>query len=270
MRARGFTLVELVVAIAITGVVMAFAAMFIMAPVDGYEAVSRRAAVVDEVTAGWPEIEADLAHALPNSLRARRNGSFVVLEMLRVVDVVRYMATPSGDFNVAGRFRGLVVPFDDSTYYLSVYNCGPPTCADAYTLAGSMTPAATRIQIDDIALGQRVSVSPAPVFAADAPRHRMYLVSGPVTYLCDEGQGTVRRYTRYSVAANPASRDSPGELALAGASSTLVATGVTTCDFQASARSAVAPQTASLRLVATRASGESVTMFHSGGSGWVP
>ncbi len=69
---------------------------------------------------------------------------------------------------------------------------GPPACADAYTLAGSMTPALSRIQIANGAAGeQQLVVTPAPVFASDSPRKTIYLVSGPVTYLCDETQGTV-------------------------------------------------------------------------------
>lgn len=271
MRVRGFTLVELVVAISIASVVVAFAALFIAAPVDAYEAESRRAAVVDEAAASWPAIRADLERALPNSLRARRNGTFVALEMLRVDDYARYLATPSGSFAVAGVFRGVTVPFDQTDHYLSVYNCGagPPACPDAYTLAGSMTPASTRIQVANGAAGeQQLTVTPAAAFVADSPRKTIYLVSGAVTYLCDEAQGTLRRYQNYPIVASQVNRDDAGDFAVFA--STLVATGITSCDFRASPTSATVPQTASLKLTATRSTGESVTMFHSAGSGWVP
>lgn len=273
MRAHavGFTLVELVVAISIASIVVAFAALFISAPVDAYEAESRRAAIVDEAAASWPAIQADLERALPNSLRARRNGSFVALEMLRVDDYARYLVPPSGSFTVAGTFRGLTVPFDQTDHYLSVNNCGagPPACPDAYTLAGTMTPASTRIQIANGAPGeQQLTVTPAPVFVADSPRQTIYLVSGAVTYLCDETQGTLRRFQNYPVVANQGIRDEAGDFATFPG--TLVATGITSCDFRASPTSAIVPQTASLRLTATRSSGESITMFHSAGSGWVP
>jgi prepilin-type N-terminal cleavage/methylation domain-containing protein len=275
MRARGggFTLVEMVVAIAIAGIVVAFAALFISAPVTAYETESRRAAVVDEAAAAWPAIQQDLERALPNSLRAKRNGAFVALELLRVEDAARYLAPPSGAFNVAGVFRGVVpIPFDQTDHYLSVNNCGPvpPACPDAYTLAGSMTPALTRIQIATGSTGgeQQLIVTPAAAFASDSPRKTIYLVSGAVTYLCDETQGTLRRFENYAIAASQVNRDDAGDFT--AVPSKLMATGLTACDFRVSAPNATVPQTASLRLTATRNSGESITMFHTGGSGWLP
>jgi MSHA biogenesis protein MshO len=271
-RARGFTLVELVVAITVASIVVAFAALFIGAPVNAYEAETRRAALSDETAASWPAIEADLKRALPNSLRARRNGSFVALELLRVDDFARYMNGPSGSpLTVAGTLRGAAVGFDYTDHYLSVNNCGPgpPACPDAYTLAGSMTSLPRTIRLTDVAPGeQQLTVTPAPAFGADSPRKTIYLVSGPVTYLCDEAAGTLRRFENYVVAANQANRDDAGDFATVPGK--LVATGLTACDFRASPPSATVPQTASLRLVATLASGESVTLFHAAGSEWLP
>ncbi len=275
MRAggHGFTMVELVVAIAIASIVAMFAAMIIAAPVGAFETEARRAAVVDEAAASWPAIEADLRRALPNSLRATRNGPFVALEMLRVDDYARYMSNPSAPpFSVAGVLRGVPVGVDLPNHYLSVNNCGPgpPACPDAYALTGSMT-AATTVRLANGAAGeQQLSVNPAPVLASSSPRSPLYLVSGPLTYLCDETEGTLRRYENYPVVANQASRDDPNDFTLAGFAGQLMATGLTACDFRASPTSATVPQTASLRLTATRATGESVTMFHSAGSGWLP
>lgn len=270
-RAGGFTLVELVVAITIASIVIAFAALFIGAPVNAYELESRRAAVVDEAAASWPAIEADLRRALPNSLRARRNGSFVALELLLVDDYARYMNGPAvSPITVAGgAFRGVAA--GNYAGYLSVNNCGPgpPACPDAYALTTSMTSLPRTITVAAAGPGeQTLSVSPAPIFGTDSPRKTIYLVSGPVTYLCDESRGTLRRYDNYLVAANQANRDDAGDFT--AVANQLVATGLTACDFRASSPSATVPQTASLRLTATRATGESVTMFHSAGSGWLP
>lgn len=270
-RMRGFTLVELIVAICIASIVLIFAVMFIAAPVGAFETESRRAGMTELVSASWPAIEQDLKTALPNSLRTRRNGSFVVVELLRVVDGSRYMSPPAATFTVAGAFRGVTVPFARNDHFLSVNNLGTPG-ADAYALSGSITAAGSSVQITAGALPgeQQLTVAPAPVFVADSPRHTLYLVSGPVTFLCDESAGTLRRYQGYAVAANQANWDSPAEFNVAGVSGSLLATGLTTCDFRASPLSASVPQTVSMALTATRGSGESITIFHVAGSQYLP
>ncbi len=106
---------------------------------------------------------------------------------------------------------------------------------------------------------QRVTVTPAPVFTADSPRHRAYLVSGPVTYLCDESAGTVTRYAGYSIAAAQSARDTPAKLLNAGASARLLARDITHCDFTVGAGSQTAAQLVTARFTATR-SGETMDL----------
>lgn len=258
MKARGFTLIELVIAIAISAMVMVFVAMFMGAPLAAYETQSRRTALVADTSGAWPRMVTDLRAALPNSLRARRNGNFVVIEMLAVESVARYMDPPSAPFRTAGRLPPGV--YNDR--YLWVNNSAAPD-ADPYSVPGSMTPAGTVISIVDGATGESV-VTPAPAaaFAVNSPRHRIYLLSGPVTYLCDEGQGTLRRYAGYSISAAHTTRDTPGELAAAGASNALVTQGLTSCNFDVSALNDTQSQTAAVRLTTTR-NGDVVTLLHS-------
>lgn len=265
MKARGFTLVELVIAITISVIVMIFAAMFIGAPVAAYQTQSRRADLITDVSGAWPRMERDLREALPNSLRAHRNGNIVVLEMLAVEGVARYMAPPSALFTTAGRLPSL----NSNRYFLWVNNSAAPD-ADPYSVPGSMTPAGTVITIADGASGQsQVTTAPAAAFAVNSPRHRIYLLSGPVTYLCDEGQGTLRRFAGYTIAANQAARDTSAELAAAGGAVALVAQGLTSCNFAASARNATQSQTAAVRLTTTR-NGDVVTLLHSSRAEYLP
>jgi MSHA biogenesis protein MshO len=277
MKARGFTLIELIVAITISAIVVIFASMFISAPLGAYETHSRRAALVADTSGAWPRMEGDLRLALPNSLRARRNGNFVVIEMLRVVDVARYTTpTTVNPVTTSGVFRGIPLPFDSNNppvnYYLSVGNLGTAG-ADAYALANTMTPAGTRIQIAaNVITGESsVTVTPAAAFTGVSLRQRLYLVSGPVTYLCDEGLGTLRRYANYTIAPNQIARDSPAELAAAvaagGGSNELVTQGLTSCHFEPMGGNL--SQTASLRLTTTR-KGDSVTLLHTARAEYVP
>ena len=257
---------ELVIAISIAAVFVAFVGMFMTVPVNAYMSQSRRAELLDSAGAAWPRLERDLHAALPNSVRRSQNGSFKALEMLAVVDSARYMTPPAAPaINTAGVFRGIPHPFGPTaagTYYVSINNLGTPG-ADAYELANAMTPANRSITIVSSAVaGEDVlSISPPYSFGADSPRHRAYLVSGPVTFLCDESQGTLRRYTGYSIAANQSSRNTPTALNGAGASNVLLARNISFCDFALTAGTADHGQIVTMRITAS-SGGESATMLH--------
>jgi prepilin-type N-terminal cleavage/methylation domain-containing protein len=267
----GFTLVEIVVAITISAIVVVFVSMFMAAPLEANAATSRRAALVAGPSDAWPRLESDLRVALPNSIRTRRNGNFVAVEMLSVVGEARYVPPIGASFVAWGTAAGGVFLGAPPPYaYLSVNNRGTAG-ADAYTLTGSMTAAGATITITPVGSGEaNVSVSPPPVFTAESPRHRVYAVSGPVTYLCDETQGTLQRYQGYPIAANQASWDSPGEFSSAGVTGELIARGLTACTFAASAPGGTTAQTVAVHLTSTAANGDSVTLLHSSRAEYVP
>jgi MSHA biogenesis protein MshO len=258
MNARGFTLLELVVAITISSIVLIFVSMFLSAPVDAYDAHARRNTLVADAAAAWPRLEADLRQSLPNSIRTRRNGSFVVIELLHIAGEARYVPPLANPIITKGR---LPVLTNALTHYLSVNN-GSTT--DAYALVNTITPAGAVISIADGSPGESsVSLSIAPPFTSDSARRRIYLVDGPVAYLCDEGLGTLRRYSGYTIAANQTARDSPGEFTAVGATVELLAQGLSTCNF---AVSDVHPtqaqaQAVAMRLTTTR-NAESITLLH--------
>lgn len=263
MKARGFTIIEIVVALAISAVVVAFAAMFIGAPVNAYMTQSRHAELVDAAGSPWPHIERDLHVALPNSVRYRVNGNVRVLEMLKVVDSARYMTSRSASsIATAGTFRGVAHP--GAVKYASINNLGT-AAVNAYLLTNSMTPVNRTITVSSSATPGEdiVTINPAFAFAAgDSPKHRIYLVSEPVTYLCDVSAGTVRRYSGYSIASNQASRDTAAELTGALATGNiLVARNITACSFVAPLGTAYHGQIITARFTATR-DGQTVTMLH--------
>jgi prepilin-type N-terminal cleavage/methylation domain-containing protein len=169
----GFTLLELVVSIVIAAIVMVFVSMFMTAPINAYDAQSRYAALVAAPSDAWPRLERDLRTALPNSVRWRRNGSFVVLEMLPVVDEARYLTVPAASFDVAGTsgaagavFRSLPpLPFDSATAAGGPYHLSVDARVDPYTTPGVLTSGAATFTITANApAGEaRVTITPAPV-----------------------------------------------------------------------------------------------------------
>lgn len=272
MRARrhsGFTLVEVVVAITISAIVLVFVAMFITAPVNAYDAQSRHTKLAASAIDVWPQVETDLRAALPNSVRTRRNGSFVVLEMLSVIDGVRYMQATNAPFKVAGMFRGVTPPATLNGVYLSVGNTGLAG-ADAYTRTGSMT-SASSVQFAALpANEEQITVTPVANLTASSPKHWVYLVSGPVTYLCDESLGTLRRYSGYNVLPSQTSWDTPTEFSNAGVAGTLIARGLTTCNFVVWPLNGGTQQTVALHLTSTNAAGDGVSLLHTIRTEYVP
>lgn len=249
---RGFTLVELVVTMTISVVVVAFAAMFVSGPVLGFNDQARRIRLVDSADSALQRMSRDVRRALPNSVRVANGGGVSVLELLSTTDGARYRSSPPGSpdqrldfsaaddaFNVIGPFSQIAKPFSSMTHHLAIYNVGV-TGADAYELANVMTPAGTQIDIsaDTFAGEDRVNLSPAFRFAFGSPTQRVFLVDGPISYICDSNAGSMTRYSDYTIAQNHSDRDSAAELLAAGATASLVAGQVTACLFNYAAGTA--------------------------------
>lgn len=274
--ARAFTLVELVITIALSTIVIAFMAVFISGPVASYTDQSRRAELVDLAENSLRRIARDIRRALPNSVRLSLSGSVVALELLNTVDGVRYRDKPppgnpsqrlqfsSADdaFNSIGSFRNITRPFSSNNHYLSIYNVGIPG-ANAYELSNVITPPGTQIDIDaDTVPGEdNVQVSPAFKFAFASPGQRVYLVDGPVTYLCNGVAGTLVRYSGYAITADQADRNSDAELLAAGADATLIANRISNCSMAYAPGTSQRAGLVSIALAVTD-TGESVSLLH--------
>jgi len=262
-RARGFTLVELLVTMVVAAVVVSFMALFITTPVNTYLAQAHRSELNKSVESASESIGRDVRAALPNSLRTLRNGTVVAFEMLTVIDWARYYNVPvmvpaSGQFLTTSKFLGIALPCCANGDFLAIEALN----TDPYQAGVGMTPAGTSITItNSVKPGEdKITVAPIFTFVAASPTHHVFLVSGPVNYLCDESAGTLRRYVGYQIASNLATRDSAAQLNGAGASSSLVATNVATCNFAVSAGTPYHNQAVSLQ-VTFSLNGESITLM---------
>jgi len=277
--ACGFTLIELVITIAVGSVVVAFMALFIVTPMTIYTSQTRRAALVDAADSALRFIGRDLRSALPNSVRVSASGSVHALELLATADGARYqdsgplsnpalaldLTAPDGAFATTVPFTQLTLPCTPCAYRLSIYNLGVPG-ADAYQTppptSNVITPATgTTITISAGATANQnlVTLSPAFQFAFGSPGQRVFLVSGPVSYLCDTAAATLTRYSGYTIASTPSA--SAAVLTAAGASAALVANNVADCQFVLTPGTAQRNGLATLTLQLAQ-SGESVQLLH--------
>ena len=164
-------------------------------------------------------------------MRVTSAGTVTALELLATADGARYqdngpVANPAlaldftaadGAFATTVPFTQLTLPWSSTSYYLSIYNVGVPG-ANAYQMSNVITPAGTTITISAGAAANQnlVTLNPAFQFAYGSPEKRVYLVSGPVSYLCDTVAGTLTRYSGYAIART--SRRAPPSLSASGAS----------------------------------------------------
>ena len=269
---QGFTLIEAIIVIMLTGIVGAMVAVFIKTPVNAYIDQGRRGELTDAADVALRRMARDLQSALPNSVRVNAAGTYI--EFLPVTAAGRYRAAPSAagagnplDFSSAtdASFDVLGPPVDVvAGDQLVIYNLGI-TGADAYT--GTSRRALTSAGNGLTSLSYTVG---ARQFPYASPNNRFYIVRRPVTYACRPaagGLGTLRRYSGYAIqAAQPVSVTAP-----ANATNALLTSLVSACSFAytpTSARNAVV--TLRLTLTSGRGSGgggtgsgsESITLLH--------
>ena len=249
-RARGFTLAEAVIVIAITGIVAAIVGVFIVRPVQGYTEAVARAQLTDVADTAMRRIARDVRLALPNSIRVSADRR--TLELLLTKTGGRYLAEedmqPSGNilrfesascasvpanclFDVVGRLptdAQAIVAGDQ----IVVYNLGPNFSAfnaDAYAGGNRATVAAVNSATNTITLAGNPFAAQSPPMKS--PSMRFQVVTTPVTYHCNVsgGNALLVRYWNYPITA---AQQAPAAVAAAaGVRSALLASGVQSCQF---------------------------------------
>jgi MSHA biogenesis protein MshO len=266
-RARGFTLIEAVVVIAIVGVLAAVVASFIVPPVQAYLGTQARAALIDQADLALRRIGRDLRIALPNSTRVAASG--LALELIPSRGAARYATEGANrlEFGAVDASFDLVGPplTLAAAQNLVFYNLGPGvTGSDAYAANGTAGEQAnSNRRISTTAPGAAGSITMGSLaglpVGAFAPPYRVFAVDHPVSYRCDLASGTLTRFAGYGFfAAQP---DPPPS-----ASGALLASGVTACRFHADAN-VVASRAGLVNLALTLSNSapsgsESVTLHH--------
>ncbi|HEX7047359.1 MAG TPA: prepilin-type N-terminal cleavage/methylation domain-containing protein [Gammaproteobacteria bacterium] len=266
---RGFTLLELLLVILITGILAAVVAPLIHEPIRAYFDQTTRASLVDAADMSLRRMARDVRRALPFSIRI--NASRTAFEMVRVRDVGRYREDGNGNerldadanerrFELVGNFTSIPKPYTLGDNGLDermvVLNLGIPTL-DVYAGDSVITPPGTDVDITDNGGTDQVEFNPRheflPYNGLDSPQHRVYIVDMAITYACSAG-GLFRDENYGYLAAQPAP-------AIVAANGVLITDQVTSCRFDYDPGSANRPGLLIMTLTLTN-DGESVTFLH--------
>ena len=222
-RQGGFTLVEAVIVIVITGIVASMVAIFIRAPIQSYMDSRDRADLTEEANSALRRIRLDLRLALPNSIRIGTDASgFQYLELLLTNTGGRYQDVNDG-LGVAGSLS-----FTDSTKnyfnyigspFIDVQAIVPGNSIVVNNMGDGYSPdeayeGKNRALVTGVALVTDVEnkkitiatslINPANPFALSdpSPNNRFQAIVTPVTYRCAAASptgGAIVRYWDYKI-----------------------------------------------------------------------
>lgn len=279
---KGVTLIELVVTIALLGILAAVAAVYIAPALEAYFASQRRAELADVSDTAMRRMMRDIRLALPNSARVTTSGGDRFLEILLTRNGGRYrsvnddsgattenpldFSAPDAIFDVYETAALLTdIPAEQRVQagdHVVIHNLGIAG-ASAYEAA-----APNIAQIAAFAFGggglpneNRITLAAAKQFALESPGRRFFVVAGPVSYACvgagtsgGNGTGTLRRWSGYPIqAAQPTASPGPTDAVLAS--------NVSACELQYNILPLTSRGLVAVRLAVTRG-GETVTLYY--------
>ncbi len=267
-RSVGFTLIEAVMAIVITGILAGIVAVFITKPVTGYVDAVRRAELTDAADVALRRIARDVRRTLPNSLRTVTNGfEFVVTKsggryresgdgstggiFLNWTDTTACITTPNNcKFDVLG-----TLPAMAANDHVVIFNLGADySPADVY--GGGNRAQVASIAGNTVTLAANPYVSQSPPLPSPSARFQVVDANELVVrYVCNGG--VLTRFSGCSLA-TPSVCSGAGDI-LAG-SSTTEPKASCSIDYASAATGRNGLLYISLTLTDTP-SGESVTLF---------
>lgn len=217
---RGFTLVEMVIALTLISIVAAMSAVFFSAPMQSYSLNRERLDITDSMELALRRMEQDLRQALPNSPRGRSFGSDRYIEFLATKGSARFRTTAGGTSTICGAAGNDLNAASDTCFvtlgsitttsavatnsdYIVINNQG----ADAFQNGAANGP--NKARITAFTLNGALAGNPSESvfrftnqsFPVDLFTTLAYVVSGPVSYGCIASTGQLIRYSGYAISA---------------------------------------------------------------------
>lgn len=209
-KQQGFTLVELITVMVISGIVAMLVVNLIASPMTAYADLKRRAELVDIAELTLHRMARDIHHALPNSVRI--SADQLSLEILHTIDGGRYASSGADAFTTTASSTsfGLLRPLRISAAQavglnVVVYNLGE-NGADAYQTA----PLENRSEIT--ALTDSLISYNAIQFPLSSPQARYMIVDKPILFGCLLANNSLYLKQDYAITASMGSVSSSDAL----------------------------------------------------------
>jgi len=260
----GFSLVELVMVITISGILVVVIGPLLGRPFSIFNDMQTRASLVDKAHAALASVTRHVRQAIPNSVRV--NGG--ALELMPISFAGRYPLVDN-----AADVDGLTPRQLDSNF--SIFGNVPPLtgqrlvvnptstvllyAAAADSLNRIMTPSTSSISVIDNANQDRITILPAFRFdpgGNGSPARRVFATSGPLSFICDSGN--LQLLEGYVATVNQPTNISAAPLSAAIKS--LVSESISSCQFRFSAGTAQRSALLTMELVLTE-NGESIRLI---------
>ncbi len=263
--ARGFTLVEAIIVMVVTGILAGMVAVFLKTPVQNYVDTAARVDMTDVADLTLRRMTRELRLALPNSVLVSADRRTLQFQLTktggRYIDIsdsppasllpLDFSPAASLQFDMAGAAptgRQQILPND----WIVVYNVGVAP-ADARTFGNAARVTAVA--------GTRITLASNPFATASpsmpSPGFRFQVVSGTVTYGCVPvagGGGTLTRsFTNQIIGLNGLGAPPFGAPAL-------LANLVSNCGFDYTVLANTNAALVSVSLALSRSNGESINL----------
>ena len=179
----GFSMVELVIVIAVLGILSVGTVRFLTFAADGYHSAGTRAELANSASMAMAKLSTDLESALPNSVRV----SAACIEFIPVTAVTQYVTLPhasaASSMQIASPDASMLPSAGPLSSARLIVN--PSSSGDVYNTASGYVSGIATFSVPD---GSGVVTATFPAafsFASESAERRVYIVDAPVSFCVD-------------------------------------------------------------------------------------